>query len=165
MGLRIDVRNESRHGDVADIEALRELAQRVYEGEGRDGEAELSVLFCDDAFMAEINEAYRDEAQATDVLSFPQEEPVHGDVSVLGDIAISLETVARRCGEDPAAMEKETALLLCHGLLHLLGYDHAEPEEQAAMTARQARYLGLDPGDAWLRGEPPGGEAGGSGPR
>jgi probable rRNA maturation factor len=112
---------------------------------------ELSVLLTDDEAIRELNRSWRDEDKATDVLSFPQDELAPGDPrrpkrGPLGDIAISLETAAREaetCGMGRDAMVR---FLLVHGFCHLLGHDHAEPDEAAAMRADEERLLAaLDP--------------------
>lgn len=152
MPVTLDLRNESRVKRLMRRGGLEALAQRIYEGEGHSGDAEVSLLFCDDAFMRQINQTYRGEKEATDVLSFPQSEPPQPE-GPLGDIVISLETVEARCGGDREAMRREGRLLFCHGMLHLLGYDHGTPEERKVMEARQAAYLGAPGQPAWFGGE------------
>lgn len=151
MIVHLEVRNTSRVKGCCRRDNLRRIAQRVCAGEGRAGEAELSLLLCDDAFITGLNRTYRGKNRATDVLSFAQEEGVAGPDAavVLGDIVISLETVARFCGNDAAAMRDEVRLLFCHGLLHLLGHHHANPAQRRDMQEKQARYLGLDNDAAW----------------
>lgn len=150
MKVHLEVRNTSRVKGCFRRDNLRRIAQRVCAGEGRAGEAELSLLLCDDAFIAGLNRDYRGKDRPTDVLSFAQEGAcVPGAMPVLGDVVISLETVARYCGNDTAAMRDEVRLLFCHGLLHLLGHDHANPAQRRHMQEKQARYLGLDNEAAW----------------
>jgi probable rRNA maturation factor len=128
---------------------LARIAARVCAGEGVSGEAELSLLYCDDTFIAALNRQYRGKNKPTDVLSFEQESPRPDGVRMLGDIVVSMDTVARQCDGDPARMRDEVRLLFCHGLLHLLGYDHATRRERAAMQRLQADYLGVDLEAAW----------------
>ncbi len=102
----------------------------------------------DDAAMAELNWQYRGVAGPTDVLAFPMAEGPFGELSeaLLGDVVISVETAARQAG--PAGLEAELALLLVHGILHLVGYDHGTPGERRAMWRKQAALLaalGLPP--------------------
>lgn len=144
MSVGIVVRNESRRKGCYRRDVLTRLAERVYAGEGARGRAELSVVLCDDPFIQELNCRYRGINRPADVLSF--EQPPLGapkEPRLLGDIVISLETVERRCAGERAAMRDEVRLLFCHGLLHLLGHDHATPRERARMVALQARYLGV----------------------
>ena len=150
MKLNLELRNESRFKHLYRRDVLRELAARVCRGEGlRDRAVEVSVLLCDDAFIAELNLQYRKKAQPTDVLSFGQDAMRFHGARVLGDIVISLETVADRCVGDRGAMRAEVKLLFCHGLLHLLGAEHGNAKERKAMTEKQARYLGIEPEAAW----------------
>ncbi len=150
MAASIEVRNESTRRGLHRRDVLGRIAARVLAGEGVAGDVELSVLFCDDPFIADLNRRYRKKKGSTDVLSFAQEgEGAAGGVRALGDIVISLETVERFCGGDPARMRAEVRLLFCHGLLHLLGCDHADGEGKKRMLELQARYLGVAPDAAW----------------
>jgi len=149
MSVRVAVRNESRHKRLVRRDALERLAERICAAEDVAGVCELSVLLCDDAFIRTLNAEYRRTDRPTDVLAFGQESPVHGGMRVLGDIVISLETVARRCAGDRAAMRDEVRLLFCHGVLHLLGYDHGTKPDRERMAAKQAAVLGIDPESAW----------------
>jgi len=147
MNLRLDIRNESRRRSVVRRDSLQRLGERICAGEAVEGEAELSVLYCTDSAIRELNRDYRDKNEPTDVLSFEQDGP--GVVRVLGDIVISMDTVDRRCGGDTNAMRAEVRLLFCHGLLHLLGYDHHNRAERERMAAKQAAYLGIPAEAAW----------------
>jgi probable rRNA maturation factor len=111
---------------------------------------EISVLLCGDETISELNETYRDTRGPTDVLSFGQ-TPVElpGAPRLLGDIVISLETVGRACGGEKADMRSELHLLFCHGLLHLLGYDHQTAGDRDRMAAKQAEYLRVPFKNAW----------------
>jgi probable rRNA maturation factor len=119
--------------------------------------AELSVLLVDEAAMTELHMRYMGEPGPTDVLAFPMDEirapqpgGTHGEHSpadppeipgLLGDVVICpqvAEAQARQAGHD---VRDEISLLCTHGILHLLGYDHAEPEEEREMFALQARLL------------------------
>ena len=161
MTMHLCVRNESARKRLHRTPALARLAERVCAGEGLDGDVELSLLFCDDAFIHELNRTYRDNDAPTDVLAFAQAPPEHGPAdpaapAVLGDIVISLESVERYCAaaRPPAAalraaMRKELRVLFCHGLLHLLGSDHATTKAREEMNAKQAHYLGVTTQAAW----------------
>jgi probable rRNA maturation factor len=119
--------------DVADLEAL---ARDTLRSEGiRD--AELSVSLVTEDEIAGLHHRYLGEAGATDVLSFPLEEDGdHGEPRLLGDVVIC-PAVASRQNTD---LQAEVRLLLVHGILHLLGYDHEEEEERRAMWERQEAY-------------------------
>ena len=159
MTVHLEVRNDSPHRHTYRRDNLRRLAERVCAGEGCPEEVELSVLFCTDPFIAELNGKYRDKPRPTDVLSFSQEGELAGELRVLGDIVISLDTVARYCAEAlpkktaqralSQAMRDEVRLLFCHGLLHLLGYDHGTAAERRQMQEKQAHYLDWNLEAAW----------------
>lgn len=148
--IRLAIANESARKHFYRRDVLERLARRICAGEGVDGgEIEVSVLFCDDDRIRALNKAYRNKNKATDVLSFEQEAgPIPG-VRVLGDIVISLETVEARGEGDRARMRDDVRLLFCHGMLHLLGYDHAAAEERRGMAEKQAQYLGVNSEAAW----------------
>ena len=122
------------------------LANRICAGENIDTATEISLLLCDDEFISRLNRQYRGEEGPTDVLSFEQDGP--GGL-ILGDVVISLETVLRRCDQNRVLARKEVDLLFCHGMLHLLGYEHSSRAEQETMTCKQTQDLGLSELSAW----------------
>lgn len=130
---------DDRQDVVVDLEPLVALAGACLVGEGA-ADAELSVSFVTEAEMAELHARYMDEEGPTDVLSFPLDEADEEGVRVLGDVVVCPVVATRNNPEDPAA---EMRLLLVHGILHLLGHDHEEEEERAAMWAIQERYTGV----------------------
>lgn len=107
--------------------------------------AELGILITSDALIHDLNRRYADEDKPTDVLSFSLregEEFVSPDDTLrLGEVIISLDTAKRQAEDAGRALDAEVAHLLVHGILHLLGYDHAEPEEERAMQARERELL------------------------
>jgi probable rRNA maturation factor len=122
-----------------DVPGLVELARETLRAEGH-GRAELSVSFVDDEEMAGLHVRYMDEPGPTDVLSFPQDDEEHDGVRVLGDVVIAPAVGARNNPDDPPA---ELRLLLVHGILHLLGYDHETRDERAEMWSRQEHHSGV----------------------
>jgi probable rRNA maturation factor len=98
----------------------------------------VSVLVTDDAEIRELNRRYADEDHATDVLSFGAgaESGQAGEGGELGDIVLSLEHLEAQAQAAGHSLEREAAVLTVHGFLHLLGYDHAEPEEERRMFSR-----------------------------
>ena len=118
---------------------LRALATQTLSAEGRD-RVELSVSFVDAAEMADLHVRYMDEPGPTDVLSFPLDEVDERGIRLLGDVVIAPSVAAANNPDDPAA---EVRLLLVHGILHVLGYDHEEADERAEMWVRQERYSGI----------------------
>ncbi len=117
------------------------LAVNTLLGESQ-GEVELSVSFVDEAEIEDLHVRYMHEEGPTDVLSFAlgdDDEPRDG-VRLVGDVVICPAVAARNNPDDPGA---ELRLLLVHGVLHLLGYDHDDDADRAAMWARQHRYSGV----------------------
>ena len=97
----------------------------------------VELLLTDDAAIHELNKTYRDKDKPTDVLSFPV-----GDEVSLGQIVISLDTATRQATELGQSLEDELQFLFPHGVLHLLGYDHEEPEEEKLMLEKAYAILG-----------------------
>lgn len=149
MTTTLSVRNTSSVKRLIRRDALERLAERICEGERVPENVEISVLLCDDDTMSELNGQYRKKRGPTDVLSFEQETPPGVTTSLLGDVVISLETAGRVCGGDRQTMRREVDLLFCHGLLHLLGYDHGTSRDEKEMKRKQAEYLGVSERTAW----------------
>jgi probable rRNA maturation factor len=179
------------------VDTLRwiRLAEAVLADEGVRGDTEVSILYVDEATIADLNTRFLGKEGPTDVLAFPiDEEPVEGGRSpdsggtgpgfnpspeeaptLLGDVVICPSVARRNAPEHAGTYEDELALLLVHGLLHLLGLDHDEPEEAEVMEAKERDLLGrhhgsvpagayhrAGPGDedtdsAGAAGDPPGG--------
>lgn len=105
--------------------------------------AECSVSLVDDSAMAALNRTYRGKMGSTDVLAFPMTEGRFGTVSpdLLGDVVISAETAARQARDRGRDVQGELALLLVHGILHLVGYDHGTAEARRRMWQKQRSIL------------------------
>jgi probable rRNA maturation factor len=133
----------NRQERPVDEAALRELARDTLRAEGLD-RAELSISFVDEDEITGLHERFMDEAGPTDVLSFPlddvDEAKGRDSVRLLGDVVVAPTEAARNNPDDPAS---ELRLLLVHGILHLLGYDHEEDGARARMWERQERYSGV----------------------
>ncbi|XP_020528756.1 uncharacterized protein LOC18443482 isoform X2 [Amborella trichopoda] len=103
---------------------------------------ELSVLLCNDVFIRELNKEWRDEDHATDVLSMSQHIPGFDlPILMLGDIVISVETAARQAEERGHTLLDEIRILLVHGLLHLLGFDHELSDEAEAEMEKEEELI------------------------
>jgi probable rRNA maturation factor len=122
-----------------DEAGLADLARATLVHEGLL-DVELSVSFVDEAEIEELHVRYMDEPGPTDVLSFPLDDDDVDGTRVLGDVVICPVVATRNNPADPGA---ELRLLIVHGVLHLLGYDHEEDAEKAEMWARQERYSGV----------------------
>jgi probable rRNA maturation factor len=130
-----------RQSSPLDLDGLVVLARATLRGEGLDA-VELSVSFVDETEIEELHVRYLDEPGPTDVLSFPldADDVDEEGVRMLGDVVIAPSIAAANNPVDPDA---ELRMLLVHGILHLLGYDHEEDAEKAEMWARQERYSGV----------------------
>ena len=102
---------------------------------------ELSVLLVNDDKIRKLNAEYREIDRATDVLSFPQSVDGKLDSFLLGDIVISTETAWKQAKEHGLSFEEELVLLLIHGSLHLIGYDHEKSYQEALKMRRKTRSL------------------------
>ena len=120
-------------------EELRALARDTLRGEGVD-RAELSLSFVGAEEIAALHERFMDESGPTDVLSFPLDEVDEDGVRLLGDVVVAPSEAARNDPDDP---DRELRLLVVHGILHLLGYDHEEDGARTRMWARQEHYSGV----------------------
>jgi probable rRNA maturation factor len=107
------------------------------------GPSELSMLFTDDARIAELNARWRGKDKPTNVLSFPASAPVDEGVlpPLLGDIVLARETIAAEAALDEKPFDHHLMHLIVHGLLHLLGHDHEDEDEAEAMEALERRVL------------------------
>lgn len=123
------------------------LAEFLLANVGMGPDVELSISFADESTMAELHERWLDLPGPTDVLSFPMDELVEPRADqtvpdgILGDIVICWPVAQRQALQAGHATAQEVEVLLTHGVLHLLGNDHAEPQEAKAMFARQADLL------------------------
>ena len=133
----IDLNNES--GVEVDEKRLVQLALFAMNELRIHPQAELSILLVDEKTMADYHQRFMDLPGPTDVLSFPMDElrPPSDDeeppLGLLGDIVLCPTVTARQAAENGREPDAEAEYLLIHGLLHLLGHDHAEPEEKAVM--------------------------------
>ncbi len=128
-----------------ELEALiRQVLTKGAELQKVPDTAEISVLICDGPVIHELNRTYRDVDAPTDVLSFALnegEDDVPEEESELGDIVINLDRAEEQAREYGHSREREVAYLSVHGFLHILGYDHYDPEEKKAMRATEEAIL------------------------
>jgi len=120
-----------------DLEALALLARHALHELGVPTEAELSVLLVDEQRMAELKGRWLGEHAATDVLAFPMDDVPGDGPMLIGDVVLCPAFAARQASD----MNAELKVLLVHGILHLLGRDHADEAERVAMWAEQDRLL------------------------
>jgi probable rRNA maturation factor len=142
----IEILNES--GAELDVQRLAALSRFVMDRMRVHPQAELCVKAVDEATIAELNERWMEKQGPTDVLAFPMDELRPGLVDedpeegVLGDLVLCPDIAARQGEAAGHGTLAEIELLTTHGILHLLGYDHAEPEEHAEMFGLQDEILG-----------------------
>ena len=159
----IEVFAADEQSDV-EVDALRwvRLAREVLIAEGVRGEAELTLLFVDETAIADLNKRFLGKEGPTDVLSFPIDDdalergrspdsggagpgtmaPDPSDLpTLLGDVVVCPKVAQRNAPTHAGTLDDELALLVVHGILHVLGMDHADPEETAVMQARERELL------------------------
>jgi len=144
----VSIEIDNRSGAICAEVELVDLAAFALKELLVDKRAELEISLVDEAEMTRLHEEWMDEAGPTDVLSFPMDELRPNELSendevpvVLGDVVICPD-VARKQGDTAGhGMEQELRILLVHGILHLLGFDHLEPEEEAEMFALQGKIV------------------------
>ena len=151
--MSIDIANES--GSDCDEESLVRQAQFVLDRLRIHPDAELSLVLVDEAAMASLHERWMDEEGPTDVLSFPMDElrPAHDNETpepgLLGDVVICPSVAARQAAAAGHSERDELGILLTHGILHLLGYDHEVAADERLMFGLQAQLVG-----EWRQREP-----------
>ncbi|HNJ79604.1 MAG TPA: rRNA maturation RNase YbeY [Marmoricola sp.] len=147
--MSIEINNES--DAEFDSRRAQKLCRFVMDQMRIHPQAELSVRAVDEATIAELNLKWMDKQGPTDVLAFPMDELRPGQVNeepeegILGDLVLCPAVAARQASDADHSVTDELDLLIVHGILHLLGYDRAEPEEHREMFGLQARLLA-----AWL---------------
>jgi probable rRNA maturation factor len=149
--MSIDIANETDFGveQGVDEAELASVARYVLDEMGIHPMAELSVLLVDAAAMEQLHIQWMDEPGPTDVLSFPMDElrPARAEddnepqPGLLGDVVLCPEVAVKQATAAGHSTADELRLLTTHGLLHLLGYDHAEPDEEAEMFGLQKQLL------------------------
>jgi len=161
MGADVFVADEQSDGDV-DIARYAELARNVLAAQGVKDDIEVSLLFVDEPTIAELRQRFLGQSGPTDVLAFPiDEEPEPGGRSpdeggtgpgagapdedampvLLGDVVVCPAVATRNAGDHGVSVDDELALLVVHGLLHLLGMDHEIDEEAERMERRERELL------------------------
>jgi probable rRNA maturation factor len=143
--MTIEILNES--GAEIDVKELARLARFAMDRMRVHPQAELCIKLVDEDTIAQLNAQWMDKEGPTDVLAFPMDELRPGLVNeepeegVLGDLVLCHAVAERQAAEAGHQTADEVDLLTVHGILHLLGYDHAEPEEHREMFGLQARLL------------------------
>lgn len=146
----IGIHTEQKFKDCVDEECVRKIAHEVLKAEGVAPPLEISIVFTDSETVRKLNRDYRGVDAPTDVLAFNMLPRQVDDfsfvlppdsITCLGEIIISYPKAVEQAEEQGHSVEQELALLIIHGILHLLGYDHEQPEEEAKMRAREKELL------------------------
>ncbi|WP_353809812.1 rRNA maturation RNase YbeY [Agromyces sp. SYSU T00194] len=143
--MSIEINNES--GVEVDEEALQRLVVFALDALHVHADAELAIVLVDEGAMEQLHVQWMDEPGPTDVLSFPMDELRPGTEDamsppgLLGDIVLCPQVAAAQAQSAGHGLLDELQLLTAHGLLHLLGFDHAEPEEEKEMFGIQRDIL------------------------
>ena len=144
--MTIEITNESGYDDIDETKLLRLMEHHL--GELRvSSEADVAILLVDVGAMESLHVQWMDEPGPTDVLSFPMDELRPGTEDaptppgLLGDIVLCPEVAEGQARQNGQSTEDELLMLTTHGLLHLLGFDHAEPEEEREMFGLQKDLL------------------------
>ena len=135
--MSIEIANES--GVEVDSDAIQSVARHALDEMGVNPLAELSILLVEAEYMAELNHRWMDGDGPTDVLAFPMDEQVPDEEPyILGDIVICPDVAKEQA---PDKVSDEVDLLLVHGFLHLMGYDHVKPADARSMRHRERKIL------------------------
>ena len=143
----MEVHIENRSSVELPIGHIRDLALFVLRAEGLSESTELSVSFVGLDEITSLNAAYRGKEEPTDVLSFELDDPWvegmfdDGEQLLLGDIVINPDLAQKHAHIEEVTLEEELWILVIHGILHLVGYDHLETEETQLMEDREDRYF------------------------
>ncbi|MFD1705443.1 rRNA maturation RNase YbeY [Siminovitchia sediminis] len=150
MSLAIDFIDETEKVTEEEFQLLEELLAYAARVENIENDSELSLTFVSDESIRELNKTYRGKDSVTDVISFAMEEIGEGEMEIsgvdhmprmLGDIVISIETAEKQAEDYGHSFARELGFLAVHGFLHLLGYDHMNPEDEKRMFKKQEDIL------------------------
>lgn len=151
MGMEISVLIDESLEGCLEADWLRGVAGQVLLAQGAGADTEVGLVITTQERIRQLNRDYRGRDEPTDVLSFSTGEETGADsppfitppdgVTRLGEVIISYPQAVVQAGEQQHSVEREVAILVIHGVLHLLGYDHEEPEMERSMRAREAEIL------------------------
>jgi|AntRauTorckE6833_2_1112554.scaffolds.fasta_scaffold00017_44 probable rRNA maturation factor len=134
--IKMEINNQQEKIDIDKnlYKDFENIITKATEMEGYDG-GEISVALVDNAKIRELNKKFRKKDEVTDVLSFPMDE------EILGDIIISAERALSQSKDYGHSFKREICYLVTHGILHLLGYDHKNEGEKKEMRKKEERIL------------------------
>ena len=146
----IEIFVEKKFGGGVDVGEVKKIVRQILQAEGVAPPYEVSLVFTDSETVRKLNRDYRGVDRATDVLAFYMLGQNKGDsqfvlppdgITYLGEVIISYPKAVVQAKEQGHSVEKELELLVVHGILHLLGYDHEEREEERRMRRREKELL------------------------
>jgi len=149
--MEINVLIDDDLGDCPEMNWLQGVAEQVLVAEGAGSSVELGLVITSQESVQKLNRLYRGKDEPTDVLAFSTREEIGADfppfvqppdgVLHLGEVIISYPQAIIQAKEHQHSVKREIAILIIHGVLHLLGYEHDEPERECQMKAREAEIL------------------------
>ncbi|MDF2556347.1 MAG: rRNA maturation RNase YbeY [Bacillales bacterium] len=149
LELTVDIMDETGSLKENHIQLVENLIYFIGEKESIENGAEVSISFVTNDEIQVLNKEFRDKDMPTDVLSFAMEEMGEDEIEIfaegmptmLGDIVISVDKINEQATDLGHSFERELGFLVTHGMLHLLGFDHMEPEDEKMMFEKQQILL------------------------
>lgn len=146
--MEINVEVDTRFAGCVKAKWLKSIIARTLGAQGLGDEVEVSLIVTGQSKIHELNKTYLEEDRPTDVLSFPMMEPstfvtAPDGKKHLGEVIVSFPQAVLQADEHGHPVEREISILLVHGLLHLLGFDHAEAVETKNMQAKEKEILSV----------------------
>ncbi len=130
-----------------DQRRIQKLIANIFENEGLTPDTILNIVFTDNAYIHELNKRFLDRDLPTDVLSFNvHTEYLPSELHILGDVYISVEKADQQAEQFHVQLQDELERLVIHGILHLIGYEHDDPEQQEKMETLTEKYLAFSQG-------------------
>jgi probable rRNA maturation factor len=149
--MEIDVLFDVGIEDCLDAGWIQSIAEQALIAQGIGGGVEMGLVIASQQRVQELNKTYRSKDESTDVLAFAAREEASADlppfvqppdgVIHLGEVIIGYPQAVKQAGEHQHSVKREVAILIIHGVLHLLGYEHDKPEPTRQMAAREAAIL------------------------
>lgn len=147
--MEIDFQDQTNSLTVKQIDLMEKILHFAAKREAVDDTAEMSVNFVNNEMIRQLNQTYRNKNEPTDVISFALQDPIEGEVHIigddlpliLGDLIISVERAKEQAEAYDHTFERELAFLAVHGFFHLLGYNHIEEADEKIMFAKQKNIL------------------------
>lgn len=142
MNVTVELQNASLDQDgLPSEETLETWAQKALEIGGRTADAELTVRLVEPQEIQSLNALYRHIDRPTNILSFPFECPEEVELPLIGDLIVCMQVLRREAEEQGKSVDEHFAHLIVHGCLHLIGYDHIEPQDAQIMEPLEVKAV------------------------